>query len=137
MKKKISQMGIFPKKNSSLKSIKDQMDVLAGNWVTKLGLRISFVNIGLSLLILALSFHRLPPEIPLLYSHPYGEGRLVLAWKLWMLPLTSLGITVISMRMAGEEIEKDKLLSQVIIGASGLVSLMSLISVVKVVFLVT
>ncbi len=136
MKKSI-QTRIFPETKLSLKTIKKQVDTLTTDPTTKLGLRVGLVTIGAGLVALALGWRKLPPEVPLLYSRPYGESQLMSAWGLWLLPGLSLVVELIAMRLAGTMIEEDKLLAQILIWSAGLMGAMALISLLKIIFLVT
>jgi len=135
MKKSI-QTRIFPETKPSLKTIKKQVDTLTTDPITKLGLRVGLVAIGMGLVSLALGWRKLPPEVPLFYSRPYGESQLASAWWLWLLPGLSLVMELIAMRIAGTMIEEDKLLAQILIWSAGLVGAMGLISLLKIIFLV-
>lgn len=121
----------------SLKSVKKQVDNLAVDQATKLGLKVVFLSLGLSFIWLAVFWSKLPPEVPLLYSRPYGEARLVNHWALWSLPLLSLVLSLISIRKAGELIEKDRLLGQMLVWFASLTTVMVLIALIKIVVLVT
>ncbi len=134
--KKYQQSKIFPGSRQSLTSIKKQIDGLAVDPATKLGMRAGLGSLGLSLIILGLMFTKLPPEIPLWFSRPYGPERLAANWTLALLPLISLVVQVISMRGAGAVIEEDKLMAQILIWAGTIVAIMNLIAVVKIVMLV-
>lgn len=56
---------------------------------------------------------RLPPEVPLLYSRPWGQEQLVNSVWLWLLPvagaMVGAGITI-----WGDKLVKDKILAMVI-----------------------
>ncbi len=124
------------KKKPSLGMIKQQIDSLVVDPATKLGLRVGFLSLGLQVLILGAMFNRLPPEVPLLYSQPYGESQLVSSWGLGLLPGFSLLIQLVSIKSAENFIETDKLLAQILSWVGGLTSLMALITLVKIMFLV-
>ncbi|MFC1627222.1 hypothetical protein ACFL18_01540 [Patescibacteria group bacterium] len=132
---KIKQTKIFPEKNISFTLVKNQVDVLVQDPVIKIGLRVGFLSLGLGILVLALGWLKLPPEVPLLYSRPYGESQLVPNWGLWLIPVISLIIEIVSMRAAGMMFEKEKLLAQILIYIGTLSSVMGLITLVKIVLL--
>lgn len=134
--KKSQQIKIFPKKKASFGLIKTQIDNLVLDPVAKLGMRLGFVSLGLGVIVLAFYWFRLPPEVPLLFSRPYGEGRLISVWGLAVLPIFGMIIQAVSLRWAGSVLEEDKLLAQIIVWIGALVSMMSLISLTKVVGLV-
>ncbi|MDZ7586515.1 MAG: hypothetical protein U0946_02060 [Patescibacteria group bacterium] len=124
--KKIEQIKIYYK----------QVDNLALDKTAKIGLKIVFLSLAFSFLWLGGWWHKLPPEVPLLYSRAYGESRLISQWGLWLLPGSSLIINLISIRLAGSLIEKDKLLAQILIWLAVLTNMMTLVGLIKIVLLV-
>ena len=134
--KAVKQIKIFPETKPSLKILKKQIDELAVDPVAKLGLRIAFVTLGLSLVGLTAVWHRLPPEVPLFYSRPYGESQLTGNWSLWFLPLISLTIMVLSLRAAARTRLEEPLLSQILIWSGTVSAVMAAVTLVKIVILV-
>lgn len=124
--KKIEQIKIYYK----------QVDNLALDKTVKLGLKTVFLSLAGNWLWLAIWWHKLPPEVPLFYSRAYGEGRLISQWGLWLLPISSLIINLISIRLAGSLIEKDKLLAQILVWLAALTTTMALVGLIKIVLLV-
>lgn len=124
--KKIEQIKIYYK----------QVDNLALDKTVKLGLKTVFLSLAFSFWWLAIWWYKLPPEVPLLYSRAYGEGRLISQWGLWLLPISSLIINLISIRLAGSLIEKDKLLAQILVWLAALTTIMALVGLIKIVLLV-
>src|SRR3989344_8051572 len=118
--KKIEQIKIFPEVKLNLGSVKKQVDNLTLDKTAKLGLKIVFLSLASVFLWLAIWWRKLPPEVPLLYSQAYGESRLISQWGLWLLPGSSLIINIISIRLAGSLIEKDKLLAQILVWLAAL-----------------
>lgn len=121
----------------SLLMVKKQVDNLVVNPSIRVGLKLIFLGLGLSFLWLAWWWNKLPPEVPMLFSRAYGEGRLINQWGLWMLPGSSLIISLISIRVAGNILEKDRLLAQMLIWLAMLIVAMGLISLIKITLLVT
>jgi len=130
------QTKIFPEKSPSFSQVKEQIDSLAKDPAGKFGLRVNFLEIGIMVLIIVGWWLKLPPEIPLLYSKPYGDSQLMTNWGLWLLPGFSLLMLTIAIRVAGKLIEEEKLLAQMMIWISALISLMALVSVIKIEWLV-
>lgn len=124
------------KKIDQIKIYKKQVDNLALDKTAKLGLKTVFLSLAFSFWWLAVWWYKLPPEVPLLYSRAYGESRLINHWGLWLLPGFSSIINLISIRLAGSLIEKDKLLAQILIWLAALTTTMSLVSLIKIVLLV-
>lgn len=124
------------KNRVNLASIREEIDGLAQDNVVKAGMRLGFGCLGLSLIVLGLAFKKLPPEVPLWFSKPYGEEQLAPVWGLGLVPLVSLVIQLASIRGAGRLLEEEKLMSQILAWLGGVVGLMGLITVVQIVRLV-
>ncbi len=116
--------------------IKQEIDELSLDPVTKLGLRLAFLAIGLQLIILALTWHRLPPEAPLLYSRAYGQTQLVGSWGLWVLPAIALVIELISIRLAAKSRAENQLWSQILSWVGAAAAIMSLTTLVRIIILI-
>lgn len=134
--KKIEQVKIFPEGKLNIGLVKKQIDSLALDKTAKNGLKIVFLSLAGNFLWLGGWWHRLPPEVPLLYSRAYGEGRLISQWGLWLLPISSLIVNLVSIRLAGSLIEKDKLLAQILIWLAALTTTMTLVGLIKIVLLI-
>src|SRR3972149_9379426 len=126
-----TQTKLFPASTPSLKLIKEEIDQLSTDPTAKLGLRLGFLGLGPSLLLLAIAWYKLPPELPLLYSRPYGQDQLINYWQIWLLPLIAGLIEIIAVRSASSLIEKDKLLTHILVWSATLITLMILITIVQ------
>lgn len=115
--------------------LKREIEELSLDPVTRLGLRLGFTAIGLQLIILALSWHRLPPQTPLLYSHAYGAAQLVNSLWLWLLPLLTLAIELISIRLAVKAGKENQLWSQLLSWVGTLSAAMTLITLARIISL--
>jgi len=134
---KTTQEKLFTKQKLTFDQVKQEIDSLAADKVIRLGLRLGFISIGVSLIILAVFWKGLPPEVPLLYSRPYGVNQLVSSWWLWLMPGISLIIALVGVRFSGNIMEEDKLLAQIMIWVASVVAVMNLITVIKIVGLVS
>lgn len=119
----------------SFYSLKQEIDELSLDPVAKLGLRLAFLIIGSQLIILALIWHRLPPEIPLLYSRAYGEAQLAQSFWLWLLPLATFTIELISIRLAAKARTENQLWSQMLAWVGAVAALMSLTTLARIIAL--
>ena len=126
-----TQTKLFPASAPSLKLIKEEIDQLSTDPTAKLGLRLGFLGLGASLLLLAIAWYKLPPELPLLYSRPYGQDQLINYWQIWLLPLIAGLIEIIAVRSASSLIEKDKLLTHILVWSATLITLMILITIIQ------
>jgi hypothetical protein len=134
--KRVKQLLIFPQTQFSFKLSKEQFDSLSVDRLARTGMRISFLSIGLSLIILAVCANSLPPEVPMLYSRPYGQNQLLPAWGLIFLPGLALLINLVCLRLASAVMVEEKLLTQILIWSGTLAALMAVINLIKIIFLV-
>lgn len=134
---KPQQTRIFSDSKPNLRQVREQINTLSFDPIARLGLRIAFLNLGLNVLLLVLVWRQLPPEVPLLYSYPYGQTQLVVTWGLWLLPILTLIINIVCLRIAAVVLTTEKLLAQILIWVGSLTSLMATVTLVKIIFLVT
>ena len=116
-------------------SIKREIDELSLDPAAKLGLRVAFFALGLQLIVLALVWHRLPPETPLLYSRAYGQAQLVKSGWLWLLPLLTFILELVSIRLATKARLENQLWSQLLAGSGAIVALMGLTTLIRIIIL--
>lgn len=91
----------------------------------------------LSITILLSRAKDLPPLIPLWYAKPWGEEQLANPWWLTILPATSLIVYVINV-LAGVYLTTEHLVfTQLLYFTSLVVSFLSFITLLKIVFLIT
>ena len=90
------------------------------------------VGVGL----LAVYWKYLPPEVPLLYSRPWGEDQLVSPYFLWLIPLLDLvsgvGLGFVAHNLGGE----DKVLPAIILVSSMIVQFILTLGLIRIVMLV-
>ncbi len=122
-------------KPTSFYSLKKEIDELSLDPTTKTALRLCFFLIGLELIILAVFWRRLPPEVPLLYSRAYGENRLVANWWLWFVPVSNLLFQLVSIRLAFKTKPEDHIWAQMLPWLGTLMALMGLATVAKIISL--
>lgn len=120
----------------SFYSLKQGVNELSLDPVTRLGLRLAFWAIGLQLIILSLAWHRLPPETPLLYSRAYGNTQLVQSYWLWLLPLTAFMVELISIRLAVKSRAENQLWSQILSWVGAISAAMNLTTLARIIILV-
>lgn len=98
---------------------------------------ISLTALFVSVVILGLKFQSLPPEVPLLYSRPWGEERLVAKIWLWLAPGSALVILVFNFLLANMLVRRDLFLAQALTTATTLVVFLLLWTLLKITFLVS
>lgn len=101
--------------------------------------RVAFIiclvsTLFLSALILV-SWGKLPPELPLFYSRPWGEPMLTRPIFLWILPAISVGVVIVN--FGAKSLLSEKFLSRVLVAFALLVSLAAAYGGVKIIALLT
>ena len=100
-----------------------------GNWSVALLL----VNLLAVLLILVLK-NLLPPIIPLFYGRPYGAEQLAAQGSLVIPPLVAFAVCVVNIAISLSV--SDEFLDKVLFGGMFVSTLLSLVTVAKIIFLV-
>ncbi|OGG31212.1 hypothetical protein A3A63_02565 [Candidatus Gottesmanbacteria bacterium RIFCSPLOWO2_01_FULL_46_9] len=107
------------------------------NWLIQLVNKIVIVVTICSIAAIILRWNKLPPLVPLWYSRPWGADQLAPPVWLFILPVGSIllyGINItISIYLTAEYL----IFTQVLFLTSLLVSLLSCITLIKILFLVT
>lgn len=96
-----------------------------------------YASFGLSfflVLVILLLRGFLPPQVPLFYGEPVGEGQLVKSTQLILAPIFSLLVTLIN-TFAASKINDD-FIQKILVISSLFVSILVLITLVRIVFLV-
>ena len=91
------------------------------------------INVASAALIIGL-IKLLPPIIPVLYGLPTGESQLLPTLGLFIVPTVALAITIANFFVG--YMVKDKFSLKILIAVSTLASILSTITVVKIVLLV-
>lgn len=96
-----------------------------------------FVSImGISFIILAITFKRLPPSIPLYYSLPWGEEQLAKPSDLFIIPFSIMIIFLLNLILSMVFLKRDNFLIQFLMWSSCLIALGGLITLTKIILLV-
>ena len=119
------------------RAARDTILSLQKSWVIALVTRFVLIFFVLSIGIIIWKWESLPPQIPLLYSLPWGEDRLVHPRVLFMLPLVSLFWFSINVLISAFDADTYAVFVQILFIASFIVSFISFITVLNIVFLVT
>lgn len=97
----------------------------------------SFFCNFLSLLVLLLKWNSLPPQLPLFYSLPWGEAQLGSPSQLLILPTASLFIFGLNSLFASSFLDKEPLISKMLLWIAFLNSLLATITLIKIIFLIS
>ena len=85
--------------------------------------------------LIGVFWNKFPPQIPLFYSKPWGDGVLASPIALWILPLLALFYIILNFTIAIIIFKSEKFLARVIVFTSGLVSFISFYAVFKIITL--
>ena len=121
--------------NASIKAAQAEFDSLLKHPQSLVFIRLIILLLGISWLVFGLSLQYLPPQIPLLFSKPWGEEQLIP--KLWLALSPGLATLffIINSRLASMFIRKDSLLPQILLWAQLIITLFSTISVIRIVLI--
>ena len=100
-------------------------------------IQISFILITTQLVLTLTFFSRLPNKVPLFYSLPWGQDRLANSQMLFLLPGLCLIILLINTIFSIIFIKSEKFLSLCLNWGSVIVSTFSLITLARIIFLIT
>lgn len=100
-------------------------------------LRWNVIFIIIQIAFLFWKFNFLPPQIPLYYSLPWGEGQLTQASLLFIFPTISLILLLINHLFAISLVKTSLLLSRILLIISLIFSFLSLVAILHIVYLVT
>jgi len=103
---------------------------------------LTFIFLLGQVLLILFFLRRLPPEVPLFYSRPWGKEQLVTPLSLFILPLSSLIVFLVNLSFSSLinkyfSKKEEKLLSKILEISSVVFSIFCLITLIKIVLLVT
>lgn len=78
-------------------------------WIFKL----SFLMVFIQSVLTGFLYSKIPPQVPLYYSRPWGEDQLVEKINLFLLPLSILFFTCLNLFLTALCWEKQKLIAQI------------------------
>jgi len=121
--------------SSSFSQTKAELDNLLAEKNNKNPVRIIFLEITLMIIIILLISTHLPPEIPLFYSQTWGEKQLAQTGWIWILPGSSLVFTIINLRISSHVFTKQKILAQILIWGSLILTSLALIDFLEIIWI--
>lgn len=110
---------------------------LSHNWVVTLVNKFVVLLVVGSVILLVWRFRQLPPMIPLWYSRSWGAEQLAPALFLALLPLSSALWHIVTIIISVALIREYLVFIQVLFLSSLLVSFLSFVTLVKILFLVS
>lgn len=109
---------------------------LFGDKLIRRNFKLCLFLVSLSLLLIVLKFRELPPQVPLFYSLVWGEKQLADRLLLFLLPFFSLIVLLLNSYLANKNRE-EIVTVRLLIAGTLLFSLLSLIALIKIIFLIT
>lgn len=103
----------------------------------KASLQLSFLFLTGQLVVLLFFWPRLPPQVPLFYSRPWGKEQLTAPIGLLILPVISFLVTLINLAAASLMPKEEKLISQLLVLFGAIFSFLCLVTLFKIVILTT
>ncbi len=94
---------------------------------------VSLILIAAQLTIIIVFFTKLPPQVPLFYSRPWGQTQLTSPINLFLLPGFSSTIFLLNSFLASLFIEKKKFYSYCLSWVSTIFTFFSLITLIKII----
>lgn len=131
---KLRQLKFF--EQPALKTVKEEFNTLLTNKHLKRFVFFTFLLLGTDLIVLALVWQKLPPELPLFYSRPWGEQQLIRKDWFFILPLSCLIFNIANVRLASLLFKKELLLSQLLVWSSTIICLLTSITLFKIISIV-
>ncbi len=110
---------------------------VSGNWLVSIVNKFVPLLIVLSIIMLLLRAKDLPTLVPLWYAKPWGEEQLASPWWLTVLPATSFIVYVANVIASAYLTAEHLVFTQLLYATSLVVSLLSFITLIKILFLVT
>jgi hypothetical protein len=107
------------------------------NTIFKFGVQAAIFFLVAQIAAWIIFIRKLPPQIPLFYSRPWGEKQLANPFFLLILPALSLIVLLTNTILASIMSQENKLVNQLLVIAAALFSLLCLTTLLKIVTLVT
>ncbi|MBI4039444.1 hypothetical protein HY388_01290 [Candidatus Daviesbacteria bacterium] len=92
--------------------------------------------LGMSLFILV-NLTKLPPQVPLFYTHSWGKAQLALSVFLFLPPLVTLFFLVINLSLGAKFFQEQQLIARVAVGAVLICAILLSISIWQIIKLLS
>lgn len=97
---------------------------------------LSFLVAGGGTIAILINWKRLPPELPLYYSRPWGEAQLASLNSFFLLPLFGAGINLINLLLVRTIFRQNRFLNRTLEINSLILNLLLFITIIKIIGLV-
>lgn len=115
----------------------EEFKLLLADKMNRYGIVVSILVLLFGFILFAFKVWRLPPFVPIFYHRPWGMPQLGMPYHLLIVLGCSLGLLVVNVTIAQMLHRSIILLSRILIWVSVLISLLTTIAVVRVLFLLT
>lgn len=132
----IKQLKFF-EQSSYFRIAKEEFNTLITDSILRKVIQFTILLMGLDFCVLAILWAYLPPQLPLLYSRPWGLDQLVSKSFFIFLPLSSLLLIIINLIIASLAYKKEALLSKILVFSSGFVCLLCNIALIQIIIIST
>lgn len=103
----------------------------------RIATRISFAILLFILAFLLFTWQKLPPQVPLFYSLPWGEEQLASPSFLLILPFSCLCLGILNFFLAVFCLEQHSLAAKILVWVTTSLIFLASFTLVKIVFLIT
>ncbi len=110
---------------------------LRANWIANTAVKFGLLFFVGSLALIAWRWNKLPSAVPLWYSKPWGTEQLAHPLWLFILPLSTVFWFGVDFLIVAWHEHKYRIFTQALFLATFLVSFLSFVTLVKILFLVT
>lgn len=93
----------------------------------------SLFTVAAEMIIILLNWKKMPPEVPLYYSRPWGETQLAPVNSLFLFPLFGSGITLLNFFLSQSRRERNTLICWTLSSGSFILNVLILISIIKII----
>lgn len=130
-------MNILSRVTGSATQIRGSWDTVRSNWFISLTHKFILGLFILSVAILLWRWRMLPPMVPLWYSRPWGTDQLASPYWLLVLPVSSVLLYGINFLIGMYVTAEYLIFTQMLFLSSLIVSILSFVALVKILFLVS
>ncbi len=96
-----------------------------------------FLFLFLQCALIAFYWKRLPPEIPIFYSMPWGGQMLGKTAFIWVIPFIDLIITLLNLALVVTFVKENKFLTKILVSSTLIVGFVTFYSVAKTITLLS
>ena len=101
-----------------------------------LSILMAIIFIQLMMWVIFLNRQVLPPQVPLFYFRPWGEGQLAPSHQFWFIPAFTGGIFVINVMLARYLYRQDKILAQLLVFGAAVIAVVATLFLFRIIWLV-